>query len=156
MSISSIHNIDLTYFVPVLLIRIVLNVSTYLIPLQLSEMIPSASSSLFQTEPMEPVAVGTTFLKPFGRQGTFSGVVVSQHPEDSEDEEDIFSVQYDDGDVEDLSRSEIETLVAANPSTFPPGSRVEIEFNSDWYSGFVVSGIWRSTRRGPFFWQRRC
>jgi len=62
------------------------------------------------------VGVGTTFQKRFGKLGLFTGTVVELLPaneEDVDDDEDLFRCLYDDGDGEDMYRSEIEALLAA-------------------------------------------
>jgi hypothetical protein len=56
--------------------------------------------------------VGMTFSKKFGRHGIFEGTVISVPSVDS----DFYHVQYQDGDHEDLSTADLQTLVQTAPT----------------------------------------
>ena len=64
---------------------------------------------------VDAVGVGTTFRKYFPGSGFFSGTVIRLVPceeDEDSDEEDLFAVKYEDSDTEELTRGEIETLLA--------------------------------------------
>ena len=63
-----------------------------------------------------PVAIGASFRKYFGGHGVFQGKVISiDRPIAGNSQMELFKVVYDDGDGEELTRLELEELLAISP-----------------------------------------
>ena len=63
--------------------------------------------------------VGRRFKKEFGEDGWFCGIVVGVQsaPLMNDDEDvDLYKIEYDDGDEEELSKAEVESLLVGSPA----------------------------------------
>jgi len=63
-----------------------------------------------------PVTVGTSFRKFFSGHGVFQGKVINiDQPNAANSQTEIFKIAYEDGDSEELTRPELEELLAISP-----------------------------------------